>query len=354
MNIMQSLDTARVWKAVLDRDRRFDGTFVYAVSSTGVYCRPSCPSRRPVRNRVTFFDSYRSAEGAGFRACRRCRPDSDARSSTEQHIELARRYLDEHYDEPLTLRRLAGQIGISSTYLQRTFKALVGLSPKEYCDMQRMERFKTSLKRGATVTQATYDAGFGSSSRVYARVNGDLGMTPSVFRSGGSGVTLRYTTAPTVIGRMLVAVTERGLASVRLGDTDASLVSSLHKDYPKALLRRDPKGLKRYVSGMLQYLTGEDHIDRLPLDLNGTAFQRRVWEALQSIPSGKTQSYREVAQAIGQPMATRAVARACATNPIALAIPCHRVVRQDGRMGGYRWGLQRKRRLLALERSNGE
>jgi AraC family transcriptional regulator of adaptative response/methylated-DNA-[protein]-cysteine methyltransferase len=301
---------------------------------------------------VTFFDSSGSAEGAGFRACRRCRPESDGATAVEQRIDQARRYLDEHYDESLTLRHLAGAIGLSPTYLQRTFKTIVGLSPKEYLDRRRMEHFKTSLKRGDTVTNATYEAGFSSSSRVYARANSDLGMTPSVFQSGGTGMTLRFTTAPTLIGRMLVAVTERGIATVRLGDTDASLVASLQQDYPKAMLRRDAHGLKTYVSGMLQSLTENAHVYRLPLDLYGTAFQRRVWKALQRIPRGTTRSYREVARAIGRPRAARAVARACATNPIAVTIPCHRVIREDGHLGGYRWGLARKKRLLALEQAS--
>jgi len=341
----------RAWEAVLNRDRRFDGKFVYGVTSTGVYCRPSCPSRRPAQDRVTFFDSCSVAEQAGFRACRRCQPDSDG-SETEQRIRQVQRYLDEHFDEPVSLVQLAGKIGLSPAYLQRSFKRIVGLSPKEYRDMKRMERFKTCLKRGDTVTNATYEAGFGSSSRLYERVSSDLGMTPAVFQSGGIGMTLRFATVPTVIGRMLVAITERGIATVRLGDTDQALVASLQQDYPKAILRRDGTGLKRYVGGILQCLSGKDRASRLPLDLSGTAFQRRVWKALQRIPRGATWSYRDVARQIGQPAAVRAVARACATNPLAVAIPCHRVIRKDGGLGGYRWGLQRKRRLLALEQAS--
>jgi AraC family transcriptional regulator of adaptative response/methylated-DNA-[protein]-cysteine methyltransferase len=214
-----------------------------------------------------------------------------------------------------------------------------------------MERFTASLKRGETVTNATYEAGFGSSSRLYARVNEDLGMTPSAFRSGGRGVTLRYTTVPTVVGRMLVAITERGIAAVSLGDTEAALVTSLHNDYPNAVLRRDTKGLGKHVSRFLKCLNGSAAVDYLPLDVKATAFQRKVWQALQQIPRGQTRSYQEVARAIGQPTAARAVARACASNPVAVAIPCHRVVRGDGHLAGYRWGLERKQRLLALERT---
>jgi AraC family transcriptional regulator of adaptative response/methylated-DNA-[protein]-cysteine methyltransferase len=214
-----------------------------------------------------------------------------------------------------------------------------------------MERFTTALKRGATVTNATYEAGFGSSSRLYARVQEDLGMTPSAFRSGGMGVILRYTTVPTVVGRMLVVVTERGIAAVSLGETEAALVASLRGDYPKAVFRRDRKGLEQPVSRLLQCLNGSAAVGRLPLDLKATAFQRKVWQALQQIPRGQTRSYQQIARAIGQPTAARAVARACAGNPIAVAIPCHRVVRGNGHLAGYRWGLERKQRLLALERT---
>lgn len=339
------------WEAVLTRDRRCDGRFVYAVSSTNVYCRPSCPSRRPTRDHVTFFDSPPQAEAAGYRACLRCRPQSPHGSDAEQRVERARCYLDDHCDDPVTLRQLAREVGMSPFHLQRTFTQLVGLSPKSYRDTRRMVRFTSALKRGETVTNATYEAGFGSSSSLYARAHGALGMTPSAFRSGGVGVTLRYTTVPTAVGRMLVAVTERGIVAVRLGDTVASLVASLRHDYPKAILRRDGIGLKEQVRVLLQYVTGEKAATLLSLDVKATLFQRKVWQALQQIPRGQTRSYREIAEMIGQPTAARAVARACATNPIAVVIPCHRAVRGDGQLAGYRWGLERKKRLLALERT---
>jgi AraC family transcriptional regulator of adaptative response/methylated-DNA-[protein]-cysteine methyltransferase len=348
---MSSVNADHAWEAVLNRDRRCDGRFVYAVPSTRVYCRPSCPSRRPTRNHVMFFDSVQRAEAAGFRACLRCRPLSSAGSEAEERVERARRYLDEHTDEPITLRRLAAQVGLSPFHLQRAFTRVVGLSPKAYQGSKRMARFKSSLKRGETVTHATYEAGFGSSSRLYARVNEDLGMTPSAFRSGGMGVTLRYTTVPTAVGRMLVAVTERGIAAVSLGDTEAALVTSLHNDYPKAELRRDRKGLERHVCLFLKCLNGSAAVDHLPLDVKATAFQRKVWQALQEIPRGTTRSYREIAQVIGQPTTTRAVARACTSNPIAVAIPCHRAIRSNGHLAGYRWGLHRKKQLLDLERA---
>jgi AraC family transcriptional regulator of adaptative response/methylated-DNA-[protein]-cysteine methyltransferase len=298
-----------------------------------------------------FFDSPQLAESSGFRACLRCRPQSPAGSEAEERVERAQRYLDEHTHEPIMLRRLAAQVGLSPFHLQRAFTRMVGLSPKAYQGAKRMARFTASLKRGETVTNATYEAGFGSSSRLYARVNEDLGMTPSAFRSGGMGVTLRYTTVPTAIGHMLVAITERGIAAVSLGNTEAALVRSLHNDYPNAELRRDRKGLEKHVCLLLKCLNGSADMDHLPLDVKATAFQRKVWQALQQIPRGTTRSYREIAQVIGQPTAARAVARACASNPVAVAIPCHRVVRRDGHLAGYRWGFQRKKRLLALERT---
>ena len=348
---MPSVNADYAWVAVLNRDRCCNGRFVYAVSSTRVYCRPSCPSRRPTRNHVTFFDSVQRAEAAGFRACLRCRPQSVAGSETEERVERARRYLDEHTDESVTLRRLAAQVGLSPFYLQRTFTNLVGLSPKVYQGAKRMKRFAASLKQGESVTNATYEAGFGSSSRLYARVNEDLGMTPSAFRSGGTGITLRYTTVLTAVGRMLVAVTERGIAAVSLGDTEAALVTSLHKDYPKAVLRRDTRGLEKHVYRFLKCFDGSAALDQLPLDVKATAFQRKVWQALQKIPRGQTRSYQEIARAIGQPTAARAVARACAGNPVAVAIPCHRAIRGNGHLAGYRWGLHRKKQLLDLERT---
>jgi AraC family transcriptional regulator of adaptative response/methylated-DNA-[protein]-cysteine methyltransferase len=298
---------------------------------------------------VTFFDSAQRAEAAGYRACLRCRPQSSAGSEAEERVERARRYLDEHADEPTTLQRLAAQVGLSPFHLQRAFTCEVGVSPKAYQDAKRMKRFTASLKRGETVTNATYEAGFGSSSRLYAQVHTDLGMTPSAFRSGGMGVMLRYTTVPTAVGRMLVAVTERGIATVSLGDTEAALVTSLHNDYPNAVLRRDTKGLEKHVYRFLKCLNGSADMDHLPLDVKATVFQRKVWQALQQIPRGATRSYREIARAIGQPTAVRAVAKACAANRIAVAIPCHRVVREDGKLAGYRWGLQRKKQLLDLE-----
>jgi len=349
---MPSINGERAWQAVLKRDRRRDGDFVYAVASTGIYCRPSCPARRPARRRVTFFDSPQAAEAAGFRACRRCRPSSPQGSASAQRLERARRRLDRDEAGSLTLRRLAAEVGGSPYHLQRAFKRAFGLSPKEYRDARRVTRLKAALKGGRTVTDAIYEAGLSSGSRLYARVNSDLGMTPVAFRSGGAGLTLRFATERTAIGRMLVAITERGIAAVRLGQADAGLLASLRRDYPRAVLRRDAVALTPYVAGVLRCLSRSDGAPRLPLDFNAlhaTAFQRRVWKALQAVPCGQTRSYRDLARAIGKPTAARAVARACAANALAIAIPCHRVVRANGDLAGYRWGIARKKRLLKLE-----
>ena len=348
---MPSINAQVAWNAVVNHDRRFDERFWYAVSSTNVYCRPSCPSRRPARHRVTFFDSPQQAEAAGYRACLRCRPASAYASRTMERLEEIRRYLDEHADEPVTLGRLAEQFALSPFHLQRAFTLAVGISPKAYQNARRMERFASLLKRGGTVTDAIYEAGFGSTSRLYERAPAALGMTPSAFRAGGAGVQLRYATVSTAIGRLLVAATERGIAAVLVGDSDAGLVADLTRDYPKASIRRDPLNLKEAIRLILKCLDEPLDHNQMPLDVRGTPFQRKVWTALQQIPRGSTRTYREIAKVIGQPTAARAVARACATNPAALAIPCHRVIREDGRLAGYRWGLPRKKRLLDLERS---
>ena len=349
-----SVDDQAAWNAVLHHDRRFDGRFVYAVSSTRIYCRPSCPSRRPTRYRVSFFPSPQHAEAAGFRACLRCRPQSTQGSLPHKRIEQARQYLDDHADETVSLSRLAGHVGLSPFHLQRAFQQTLGLSPKTYQDAKRIERFTALLKRGESVTSATYAAGFGSSSRVAERVSGALGMTPSAYRSGGKGMTLCYATARTPVGRVLIAKTERGVVSVSLGDRDGDLVALLKEAYPQAKLSRDQKGLKRQTQVLLQRLNGGPLSDSISLDVQATVFQRKVWKALQDIPRGSTRTYREIAREIGQPTAARAVARACATNPTAVAIPCHRVVREDGNLAGYRWGLEKKKRLLALERERQE
>lgn len=345
-------DEDACWRAVLARDPRSDGAFVYAVRSTGIYCRPSCPARRPQREQVLFFAMPAAAERMGFRPCRRCRPQQAATPDPQvELVQRACRYIEAHSNEPLTLAGLGAQFHLSPHHLQRTFKRIMGITPRQYAEACRLNQLKAQLRAGEAVTGALYEAGFGSSSRLYERAPARLGMTPATYRRGGQGVRIGYTIVDCPLGRLLVAATGHGVCAVSLGDSDADLVAALVHEYPAAAIERDDAGLSQWVSAILAYLNGQQpHLD-LPLDVQATAFQWQVWEALRSIPYGSTRSYREIAQALGQPTAARAVARACATNPVALVIPCHRAVRQDGGLGGYRWGLERKRRLLEQERT---
>ena len=340
-------ETAVLWQAVLHKDSSRDGSFVYAVRSTGVYCRPSCPSRRPRRDNVVFFTGTEEAERAGFRACRRCRPGLQARYN--ETVEQACRYLEAHREFPVTLEELGGAVGISPEHLQRTFKKVLGVSPRQYADALRLSSLKTQLRGGRRITEAMYEAGYGGSSRLYEKAPEQLGMTPGDYRRGGEGMQLRYTFADCAMGRLLVAATERGLCTVSLGESDAELQAALEAEYPKAELRQDRATLWEWVDALLRHLDGHQPTLELPLDVRATAFQRRVWEELRRIPYGSTRSYSEVARSLGEPQAARAVARACATNPVAVVIPCHRVVREDGDLGGYRWGHDRKRALLERE-----
>lgn len=343
---------SEAWRAVERRDRRSDGAFVYAVRSTGVYCKPSCPSRRPSRANVRFFLTTKDAELAGYRACLRCRPgDEDSPSSTDAAVERARSYLDRNSDRPVPLAELAEHTGVSAWHLQRSFKRLLGVSPKAYQDARRVSRFKSRLRAGDTVSRATYEAGFGSSSRVYERSGVLLGMTPAAYRRGGAGVRIAYTITDASIGRVLVAMTDRGVCAVELGGTDAEVVRALQNDFPRATIERGDDEHRAWVRAVVDRVRdpGRGRSSDVPLDMAGSAFQLRVWKALQEIPAGERRSYGQVAAAIGRPSATRAVARACATNHLAVVVPCHRVVRSDGDLAGYKWGLERKRRLLEKE-----
>jgi AraC family transcriptional regulator of adaptative response/methylated-DNA-[protein]-cysteine methyltransferase len=349
-------DTA--WDAVLARDTAWDGRFVYAVRTTGVYCRPTCPSRRPHRENVSFFAGADEAEHAGFRACQRCRPRSTRPSPATRAVERARQYLDERLDagadERMTLDRLAREVGMSPYHLQRTFKRVLGVTPAEYVRAGRSERLKRELRRGETVSRATYGAGFGSSSRVYEIADAQLGMTPAAYRTGGRGVEIRYTITDSPFGRLLVAATERGVCAVKLGDHDRMLTQDLANEYPNAVIEHangDRDHFATWVNAIVRHLEGTSRRLDVPVDLRATAFQWRVWRALQNIPYGETRSYSDVARSIGAPRAARAVASACANNHVALVIPCHRVVREGGALGGYRWGIDRKQRLLARERA---
>ena len=337
------------WQAVQARDATRDGQFVFAVSSTGVYCRPSCPSRRPRRENVSFFRRVEEAEKAGYRACLRCRPAAGG-SGKPQWVKAVCRYIEQHLDEPMTLARLGSQFHQSPFHLQRTFKSVLGITPKAYADSCRMRQLKTNLRAGHSVTRALYDAGYSSSSRVYERTASELGMTPDKYRRGAIAAVIRYSCADSPLGRMLVAATDKGVCAIQFAGSDEELEQGLKREFPFANRRRDDAGLEAWKQTLLEQMRGVRLNSALPLDIRATAFQRQVWSYLQSIPFGQTRSYGAVAKAIGRPSASRAVARACAMNPIAVAIPCHRVVRSTGAAGGYRWGLARQKTLLELER----
>ncbi|MFL5800230.1 MAG: bifunctional DNA-binding transcriptional regulator/O6-methylguanine-DNA methyltransferase Ada [Roseiflexaceae bacterium] len=346
------------WQAVQTRDAGADGLFIYAVRSTGIYCRPTCPSRRPRRDQVVFFGLPEAAEQAGFRPCRRCRPrEASAHEPQVELIQHACQYIDERADSAPTLEEIGQAVGLSPYHLQRTFKRIMGITPRQYAEACRMGRLKERLKEGDDVTTALYEAGYGSSSRLYEQAPGRLGMTPATYRRGGLGARISYTIADSPLGRLLVAATERGICFVSLGDDDTTLDAALRGEYPAAEIARAEvdssadagPGLHAWVGAILGHLRGQQpHLD-LPVDVRATAFQLRVWETLRAIPYGSTRSYGAVAESLGQPGAARAVARACATNPVAIVVPCHRVVGEDGGLRGYRWGAERKRALLDRE-----
>ncbi|MBZ5576604.1 MAG: bifunctional DNA-binding transcriptional regulator/O6-methylguanine-DNA methyltransferase Ada [Acidobacteriia bacterium] len=348
------LDAEQCWEAVRRRDRGFDGLFFFGVRTTGVYCKPSCPARQPLRRNVRFYSTTAAAEREGLRPCKRCRPESAPGAGLTRIHELCR-YIETHRDEPLTLEHLAAYAGLSRFHLQRTFKAAVGLSPKQYADACRVQSLKGALKESKDVAAAVYEAGFGSSSRVYERSDARLGMTPNRYRQGGRGLQITYATAPSPLGLLLIAATDRGVCFVQFGKTATALREALSQEYPDAALepmRQPPsREFHRWMEGLRRYLEGGQPILALPLDVRATAFRMRVWNYLQTIPYGEVRSYRDVAAALGKPTAARAVARACASNRVALAIPCHRVIRGTGELGGYRWGLDRKRALLAMEKA---
>jgi AraC family transcriptional regulator of adaptative response/methylated-DNA-[protein]-cysteine methyltransferase len=340
----------RRWQAVVERDGSLDGTFVFGVSSTGVFCRPSCPSRRPRRENVRFFEHTTAAEQAGFRACLRCRPKAVDGSPQSAMVRAVCRYIEQHIEDRLTLRGLAKEFRRSPFHLQRTFKAVLGVSPKAYIDACRLRQVKQNLQAGHDVTTSLYAAGYGSSSRLYERTATQLGMTPEKYRRGAVAAVVRFTTAASPLGRMLIAATEKGICSIQFADSDGELQQGLMREFPFAVRRRDDAALAEWKTSLARLINGQESHPSLPLDIRATAFQRRVWEYLQKIPRGETRSYSAVAKKIGMPKATRAVARACATNPVAVAIPCHRVVREGGELGGYRWGVERKERLLEMEK----
>ena len=337
------------YDALSQRDQAFDGVFVYAVTTTGVYCRPTCKSRRPLERNVRFFADTAAARAAGFRACKRCRPDDAGYDAQPEWLAEACRVLDEAEEAP-TLDELAAAVGVSRAHLQRTFTRAVGVSPHRYAATLRERRLRTALRGGATVSDATYESGFGSSSRVYESAAGTIGMTPAKYRRGAAGMTVAYGIVGSALGPVLVAATDRGICHVALGDDEVALERDLRASFPHASLDRADDRVESATSALVRYLAAAGPWPQLPLDVRATAFQARVWEALTHIAPGATTTYGELARALGDPNATRAVARACATNPVALLIPCHRVIAKNGDMRGYRWGVDRKSRLLDIER----
>jgi AraC family transcriptional regulator, regulatory protein of adaptative response / methylated-DNA-[protein]-cysteine methyltransferase len=356
---MPTQNDTKLWNAVVSRDTADTGEFFYAVKTTGVYCRPTCASRRPLRKNVEFFATTAEARERGYRACKRCRPDEVSQSRSTSPInavvhELARQ-IEASPEQPFRLAQLAQRAGYSPFHLQRNFKAIIGSTPKEYQTAARLRTFKQELRKDAPVSDAIYQAGFGSGSRVYEKADGQLGMTPSEYRSGGKGLTISYASGRTPLGLLMIGATDRGICFLQFGDSDRALQAELRRQFPAAAVQPMPatyeEQFESWMAALNRHLRGlEPRLD-LPLDVRGTAFQLIVWRYLQKLPYGEVRSYSEVAEAIGKPSAARAVARACASNSVALVIPCHRVVRGTGELGGYRWGVQRKRVLLDTERA---
>jgi AraC family transcriptional regulator of adaptative response/methylated-DNA-[protein]-cysteine methyltransferase len=341
---------ARYWKLTLARDARADGAFFFAVRSTHIYCRPSCPARRPLRVNTLFFATRREAEQEGFRPCRRCKPNQIP--AALQIVQRAANVLESDLDRPVNVGSLARMLGVSVDVLRRAFLQQTGLSPKELAAALRLRKFKTLLRGGKSISDALYQTGYGSVSRVYERSDSQLGMTPGTYQKGGKGMRIHYTTVKSSLGGVLVASTERGVSAVYLGDSAAKLVAELRQEYPQAEIAMEKGASSEWVGEIVARVEGKAPSRDLPLDLQATAFQRRVWQELQKIPRGTTKTYGQIARSLGKPSAIRAVARACATNPVSIVVPCHRVVRADGNLAGYRWGLSRKQRLLERERVN--
>jgi AraC family transcriptional regulator of adaptative response/methylated-DNA-[protein]-cysteine methyltransferase len=344
-------DDAARYRALEARNRDADGAFIVAVKTTGIYCRPICPSRTPKRENVRFYETPEQARAGGFRACKRCNPDaSSPRDARLDAVRAACRMIERAEEEAPSLEALGAEAGLSPFHLQRTFKAVMGITPRQYWDARRLSRLKHNLKSGESVTSALYGAGYGSSSRLYEKAGAQLGMTPASYGKGGAGAVIAYGMADTRLGRVIVGATARGICFVGLGDDDAALIAELSRDYPEATLAADPSGLGDMLAEVARTLDGKEPHRDLPLDIRGTAFQRQVWEALRSIPMGETKTYAALAAQIGRPKAIRAVGTACANNPVSLIIPCHRAIGTDGTLRGYRWGLDRKKRLIETER----
>ena len=349
---MSKLTESMMAQAVKNRDSSYDEKFVYGVVTTGVFCQPSCPSRHAKAENMRFFASNELALLAGFRACKRCLPDEDM--SEIQPLIKAARYIEQHLDMSLSLEQLAHQVGLSSSWLQRRFKLAFGVSPKAYQDALRMGQFKQSLQAGDAITDAIFASGFSSISRVYGEASRNLGMSPKNYRAGGKGEVIYYAFANGALGLVAMAATQKGVCFAQFGDDEKSLITQLHSEFPHAQLvpsdAQDSLALDSWVEALNQHISQGAPRPDLPLDMRGTAFQMRVWQFLLSIKEGDVLSYAEVAKGINKPKAFRAVATACGKNSIGVLIPCHRVLRGDGSMGGYRWGLERKRTLLNAEK----
>jgi len=339
-------------EAVMNRDSAYDGRFYFGVVTTGIYCLPSCSSRQPRPENLRFFVSGDVAEQAGFRACKRCKPDTHSTQHANL-IEVAR-YIESHVDERLSLNDLASQFSMSPTYLQKSFKAAIGLSPKTFQDGIRREQFKSLLKKGQSVTDAVFEAGYGSVSRVYENTESKLGMSPASYRAGAKGELIHYIAGQTALGVLMLAATNKGVCFAMFGEVESELLAKLESEFPKATLTlaENNKQVRAWFVAINKHLSSKAPRPSIPLDIRGTAFQLKVWQFLQSIDDGTTVSYTELAKGIGQPTATRSAATACGKNRIAVLVPCHRVLRGDGSLGGFRWGLERKQQLLDIETSN--
>jgi len=337
-----------LWRAVLERDASYDGVFYYGVSTTGVYCRPSCPSRKPKRENTVFSFSCQALEEAGYRPCRRCRPDQPGPCDAVDTVVQLCRFIEEA-DGILSISALADRAAMSESAVSRLFKSALGITPREYADAHRSERFRKALRSGSGVLGAMYEAGYGSTSRVYENTGGRLGMTPKTYQRHGSGRSIGYEVVSTPLGHLLVAATDDGVCAVKLGDDPDALVRQMEHEFSAAQLYHALGPVSEWVTQLADYLAGKLPWPELPYDMRATAFQRKVWDYLRRIPIGSTKHYSEVAAELGQPTATRAVARACATNPVALIVPCHRVVGKNGSLTGYRWGIDRKKALLEME-----
>jgi AraC family transcriptional regulator of adaptative response/methylated-DNA-[protein]-cysteine methyltransferase len=343
----QAESSVERWQLVLDRNPMADGQFVYAVRSTGVYCRPTCPSRRPRAAQVEFFETAAEAEKAGYRSCQRCEPNAVA--PKKRIVASICDYLRTNIERTVTLDELANHVRLSPFHMQRIFMEQTGVSPRQYQATLRAGAMRASLGKGVSVTTSIYDAGYSSNSRFYESAGRELGMLPSAWRRGGRGITVSYGVFTSPLGEVLVAATSKGVCFLALGDNPESLEKQLREELPEASLRRDDDSLARYRDIVFDYLSGATPHPDLPLDVKATAFQCRVWQILRGISPGETRTYSDIALELGDTNLTRAVARACATNPVSLAIPCHRVVRNTGKLAGYRWGLARKQKLLAME-----